>query len=339
MSAIIEVREVLDGSALSQSRDGSRSRTRTYLVETDGTASMDDVTSASDGITSIPAWGDPYISPTGTLDASIVATEKRVSSRAPTIYRVEVIYDSQVTNAGSSSVPAGGTAQFGAGGLDSLAGTDGADGSGEGDLAQDGGEAGGGATPPAPPTFIPNPLLRPPEISWGTRAEAAVAEEDKDGEPITNSAGIPFDPPLEVEERIAVLTVVKNMARYNGIQMLEYIGRTNHARWLNQPAGKWRLADANADVVIEEGIAFWKVRLVFEYRAKGWKRRVLDAGYMQLNDAGDGWTYCTDELGNRVSRPVPLDGFGYQADPNDPAHYITFNLLDEANFANLKPLR
>ena len=150
MSAIIEVREVLDGSALSQSRDGSRSRTRTYLVETDGTASMDDVTSASDGITSIPAWGDPYISPTGTLDASIVATEKRVSSRAPTIYRVEVIYDSQVTNAGSSSVPAGGTAQFGEGGLDSLAGTDGADGSGEGDLAQEGGEAGGAHRPHRP---------------------------------------------------------------------------------------------------------------------------------------------------------------------------------------------
>lgn len=341
MSAIIEVREVIDGLGLTQSRDGSRSRTRAYMVETDGTATLDDITSASDGITSVPGWGDPYISPEGVLDSSIVATDKRVSSRAPTIFRVEVVYESQVTTAGSSAVPDGGTAKFGEGGLDSLAGTAGADGSGEGAYEQQGGEAGGGAAGETggPPTFIPNPLLRPPEISWSTRAEMAVVEEDKDGNAIVNSAGIPFDPPLEVEERIVVLTVVKNMARYDGIKMADYIGRTNVRKWLNQLPGKWRLADSTADKVIEEGFAFWKVRMIFEFRAKGWNRRILDAGYMQLNDLGDDWDPCIDRLGNRATRPMPLDGMGYQLDPTEQPVFLEFSLLDEADFANLKPLK
>ena len=60
-----------------------------------------------------------------------------------------------------------------------------------------------------------NPLLQPIDVKWSNRSQEIVADIDINGNPVVNTAGDPFDPPLMEDDPRPVLTIVRNEAIFN----------------------------------------------------------------------------------------------------------------------------
>lgn len=90
---------------------------------------------------------------------------------------------------------------------------------------------------PGPPTS------RPARYSFGFAQFSKVLEQDVDGNPVTNTAGIKFDPPLEVDWSRPLLRITK------------YISSTNFAFWAQK-------AEEYQDAINSDTFLYWAARKV-----------------------------------------------------------------------------
>ena len=68
---------------------------------------------------------------------------------------------------------------------------------------------------PYDPTQFPeNPLNHPIKISWGENRFEQTCFEDRNGNPVVNSAGDYFDPPIAIDDSRPTLRIVRNEPSY-----------------------------------------------------------------------------------------------------------------------------
>ena len=161
-----------------------------------------------------------------------------------------------------------------------------------------------------------DPLSRPAEISWSqgsyseviTKATRVSAEGGEAKEmPVTNSAGEPFDPPLEVEKSFLILTITRNQANFNPNTASSYTNATNSDKFFGFEAGKVKCKGISGVSVFEKNRHFWKATYVFEIR-ESWDYELLDAGYWEIV-AGKRKAIAFQN-GRPIPGPWPLDGAG-----------------------------
>lgn len=187
-----------------------------------------------------------------------------------------------------------------------------------------------------------DPTERPAEIRVSSESYQKALIYDRDGAAIVNSAGDPFDPPPEVDERRAVITVTKNRPSYSLTTQEEYDGATNEDTYLGFDPGTLRI-DLSADTGYENGVYFWKVTANIKINRRfvdeddeergGWALEVYDAGYRDI-DRND----ILDDRGNPIASPAFLGEDGYQLPVGDKPRVLKFEVYRAKSFADLELL-
>lgn len=182
-----------------------------------------------------------------------------------------------------------------------------------------------------------HPLDRPATISSTHRNLTRIVTHDINGDPITNSAGYFFDPPIEREDSRKILRITQNFETYNG--GFAFQNRINDAPWRGGGTHTLKINAFDEDETVEEidaiggsqEIRYFRRVVEIEYNPEGWELKLWDTGTMDKNG--------NDILiGNvPVSQPVKLDGNGLALDPQtgDAVAIPNKDVFFETNFDSM----
>lgn len=192
-----------------------------------------------------------------------------------------------------------------------------------------------------------DPLSRPPRISVEFENFEVPIFEDRDGEPILNSAHDPYLDPI-----LWPATRKRYHVTFNAATIPEWHddleGKVNEANVTVVKGGTARayppdtllyLPGGISDLKEEDGTTYMEISFSLLHKRQGWKLRLLDNGYQYLEGSTKRVIMVEDDGGNpvRPSDPQPLDGSGGILDDPSPANAV-FNehhVAEEADFSVL----
>jgi hypothetical protein len=145
-----------------------------------------------------------------------------------------------------------------------------------------------------------------PAIGWPSRGAVPPENGDDEGDGAQNSAGDPVD---GLEEDCAMVKLT-----YTNTQVLDpifselqrYTNRCNNGAFLGGDDYTVRMVGWNAEYDQKNNV--WAVSVEFLYNPDGWQIQYFDAGYNEIVDGER--RAILDQVGNPVSKPVPLNGSG-----------------------------
>jgi hypothetical protein len=178
------------------------------------------------------------------------------------------------------------------------------------------------------------------EISVDGVEYSQPAYKDVNGAALVNSAGDPFDPPLEQTYYDEEITVSFNTRTVDASAIESARGKTNSASFSFTVAGLSRtfatktlkLVKASYSTVYENNDSYWKVSYVFRHRVDTWTRTVLDQGYNAWDSVASKLVIIKDKNGDPVNTPAMLDSDGAVT---DTAHFLDFQMEGTASFSTL----
>jgi hypothetical protein len=194
-----------------------------------------------------------------------------------------------------------------------------------------------------------NPILQPTQISIGTNRYQRAVDTDRtrttefpDGKRIANSAGTPFDPPLEVDDSRPYLVLTKNVAFFSLAWLEDYKDATNSDPYLGFVRYFWKVASISADRDYWDAptggrFYYWKVQLEIEGNDLLWHPvKILDRG---RKHKGPGGTLLPIRVGTDrrpVQDPVLLDGAGNDnQDADFKGYWLEFDIYKRRSFGAL----
>jgi hypothetical protein len=205
----------------------------------------------------------------------------------------------------------------------------------------DGSGGEGGAEEPTPQQANSTPAdQRPPKISITRKEITEPLEYDVvTGERIENTVGDPFDPAVEVFRSHHLITwkFFRTRANLNWATRSLYLDSVNDASYTIlgrvYPAYSLRVVEYSLDTVWDTGSGglklFFELTCQLEYNPKGWKVKLLNAGYRKwVGSMGDidnprRRVEIVDRDGSKPSTPQPLDAAGENVVPAEgPFHYV-----------------
>lgn len=176
-----------------------------------------------------------------------------------------------------------------------------------------------------------NPLKRRPQVRWGHATEQVEIDTDPETEePITNSAGESYDPPLTTEVSDLVLTYVRNESWFEPGVAQSYKDHINSDPFLGFEAETVKCVEYGGEFTVEGDFEFYVVTRVFHIRLDGWRKRVLDRGFHEKIGETDNnipiLRKFVDDEGNPLTEPQLLNGQGRRlnslGDPIWRRHYV-----------------
>ncbi len=188
-----------------------------------------------------------------------------------------------------------------------------------------------------------DPIVRVPEIEWGTVGCTAVAEWDINNLPIVNTAGQKYDPPIEYETNRMQLSIARFYEHYDAAEAQEYANAINTDIFFGAPPFTAKVKEIHARPVLESGLFLWYVSWVFHFRFEGyykffgvweytgWIKRVLSCGFMEI-DSGGNLVNSKDANGDEVAEPILLNSTGHRT---TTPFFQTFHVQRELPFAPL----
>lgn len=184
-----------------------------------------------------------------------------------------------------------------------------------------------------------HPLDQPWEVEWGFVTANEPIDRDINGEPITNSAGQSFDPPITRDVDDLVLKITRNKAAYDPIVASDYKGSVNSDTFWGFTPGLVKCTRFNARSARQADLWYWIVTYEFQMRKDGWKRRILDEGYAEKtgtdSDGKPTHKENKDDDNVNLSEPILLDGSGEKKKDTDPAVFLEFELYPSLPFSVL----
>jgi len=189
-----------------------------------------------------------------------------------------------------------------------------------------------------------NPLEEPAKITWKTQNFRRPYTKDRENKAILNSAGDPFDPPIEGDDSRWQCTIQKNVAAVP-IVVLTYKDAINEAaftvRGVEFPERtakimSMEISDTQRAGDADNPIEFYSFTWSFAGDPDNWDLEILDAGMRELND-NDKLQRIYNDDGQPVHSPVPLDGAGAKLEnPNpDTAVFIDGKIYKKKDFSVL----
>ena len=187
------------------------------------------------------------------------------------------------------------------------------------------------------------PWQEPAVYSGGQQATEQIVDYDIKGKPIRNSALCQFDPGLTATRFEYVLTVSRNELDFTPATPAAYVGAVNSTPFYGAQRGfcmcvgiPWQ-QQYYRDERTGRLTRYYSVQYNFAFRNQfSWQPRVLDAGFMQLNDSGT--LVPITIAGREPSSAVPLDGNGKpleNPETDDPT-WLDFKVYPEVNFSALR---
>lgn len=185
-----------------------------------------------------------------------------------------------------------------------------------------------------------NPLLRPVELRYGSVKERKPLVADRDDTAVLNSAGDPFDPPIEIEEVRETITLTWNTTTWVPGTIRRYANHINGTEWHGIPEGQAKCTDLTAELRFEQGLLFWRVTMTVEIwpddeEGEEWLVKILDAGFREKDPTNPDTAPLVPIRDERTLRPVTkpaLLGNGIHLPRNVPPVFLTFRPWDYAEF-------
>ena len=195
---------------------------------------------------------------------------------------------------------------------------------------------------PDPSEQDENPLLRPVK-QWLTFEETKVPlYVDDDGNPVVNTAGVAYDPPIEITSQNIIYNYERNEAYHASESTIAgYINHLNSSSFSGKAPRYVRCRKFKPDEQREKNLTYYKVNYEFEYNPFGFDPRPLSRGVLQLDGIPKKLVRIKDKQGRDITSPIPLDEDGYALEPDDVLnnpnllHYQHFKGLAEADFGDL----
>lgn len=180
-----------------------------------------------------------------------------------------------------------------------------------------------------------NPLQRPTIITWGSEFVRRFTTEDKDGEPIWNTAADPYEP-QEVDHTRWRISFRKNLATVPA-WVTGFVNKVNSASVQIQgvtlaPRTLKLSGLAISELKVQNEIPYFEVSAEMSYDPETWDLRLLSAGLRE--SAGNP---VLDEDGDPVASPWPLDEDGGKIESPTAENVVwqTFKVYKEADFNQL----
>ena len=315
------------GITASVNEAGDRLYTRKFVVKVSAAVSSLDVIQGGQAATpALPTFGKVMTTASGTPDGSAICNGLDVQQNPGSVYLWDVTasYSSAVRGTrATGSAGSGGSAK-----VPALSGNSPANPS----SPQAGGAAGGTSTTTTP-SIVEDPLSRPAKFSWSCIKVNKPLIYDLADVAIKNSAGYPFDPPLEYQAVHTQLTVSKNLAitTVTSSWIQNYVDTINNATFQGFPQYSLKINDITATSENENSTWFWATTVVFEYNPDLWYPvKVLDAGWQDS-------TGKTIELEfGRQPTTVPLlNGSGSKLAAGGTPVFRSFDIYEDRDFSLL----
>jgi len=167
------------------------------------------------------------------------------------------------------------------------------------------------------------PTTQRPRVSFDWVEYERPLEQDANGDPIVNSAGDYFDPPVMTTVSNPLMRIERNEAGYNLGLVADCKGRINDALWFGRAAKTWKCVNIlGTETTGPDGEIYFIVVYEFEYKAEGWDIPVLDQGMHELVSSTK--VKIRDSNGSWVSSPWPLNADGTKKAATDDAEFIVF---------------
>lgn len=172
---------------------------------------------------------------------------------------------------------------------------------------------------------------------------------DLDGNPVVNSAGDPFNPPLMVERSRPVIEITKYLADVNVEWLERFVDSVNLDTWHGRPARYCRMIGLEWESQTVGAFAVWRVTFRIKIKGgqwnegandqgQGWDIRLLDVGYQEYTDGFKTTKKLIDPKANNrgveAPGPWPLDGLGFASD-GDPPAFVTYRNFGEEDWSEL----
>ena len=126
---------------------------------------------------------------------------------------------------------------------------------------------------------LDNPLLMPPEVSWGFAQYNRVLTRDLLGTNVVNSSKEWFDPPVEIEDSRPVLTVIRNETRFDPALAVLYQDAVNSDIFAGQPPRSAKVNAISGARQIDVGFIYYKVTYEIQFRRESYDLFLLDQGF------------------------------------------------------------
>jgi hypothetical protein len=182
----------------------------------------------------------------------------------------------------------------------------------------------------------PNPLLRPPTISWSSTREERVEFKDRQGNKYRNTVGDPFDPPPSTQDVHPLLTITRNEASFSAAVAYQYTNAVNSATFYGAAAGYVRINGISASSKVEGEYSFWEVTYEIQFNPRKWvPYEVLNAGPRFKAVAGADPEQNKDKNGIPTTTPCLLKEDGTKVAEDGEPYYINFYLYDQVSFSAL----
>ena len=180
-----------------------------------------------------------------------------------------------------------------------------------------------------------DPLLEPHRVRGGADQFIREAIEDKDGDPILNSANERFrGPALQDEDGYPTLEIEQNVAWINLPLLAEYRYSVNNASFWGMPARTIRCKTFTWERVLYGTCYFYfRVTTTFQMNEDTWDLELLDEGDMVKIDGTSPPEFrrAKDKFEENVR--VLLDGSGNALPPGDPPVYLNKRVRKEKDFS------
>jgi hypothetical protein len=185
-----------------------------------------------------------------------------------------------------------------------------------------------------PTQFPENPLNHPIKISWGENRFDQTCIFDRNGNPVVNSAGDDFDPPIAIDDSRPTLRIVRNEATYDPIYALNWKDTLNADVFWGFAPLTVKLSTPLGELEYNPICGFYYVvTYQFEVNPNGWVKNILDRGMRQI--VGGLKQKILDDKGDDISSPELLDGNGVKLTTRGTPVAISFEVYNEADFSLL----
>jgi len=186
-----------------------------------------------------------------------------------------------------------------------------------------------------------SPLDDPIEYQWATEQFQEVADTDRNGQGIVNSAGDPFDPPIMRDNSRRTVTITSNEA-FVPTWILSYQDAVNsdaiNVDGLSVAAGQAKCQQVSVSPIRQRNdVTFRIVTLTIHLNNDGWGFKILDQGFRERDDDNKLQQITNEADGSEPTAPVLLDGSGKaQTDPTvASAVFLDYDIYPSLSFAAL----
>lgn len=181
-----------------------------------------------------------------------------------------------------------------------------------------------------------NPITRPIKYRLEHESWTRVTEKDKDGVALKNSANVPFDTGVELEDSYVVLVAEKNFATLQQIIDLnvQFALKVNNAVFKGGAVRSWLCRPITcSDLQNENGVAYYTATFHIVHKPDLWDIQVVDRGF--LTKDGAVWKGALEKNLQPVGEAIPFNGAGSILNAGLPLHFLSFRIRGETSFTGL----